>query len=60
MAALGADQYALGRQVGKMVVNILKNPKAADTQTMEYPTVIQEEVNRKIAADLKLVLPSAE
>lgn len=60
LAALGADQYALGRQVGKMVVNILKNPKAADTQTMEYPTVIQEEVNRKIAADLKLVLPSAE
>jgi putative ABC transport system substrate-binding protein len=60
LAALGADQYALGRQVGKMVIAILKNPEAANTQTMEYPAVIQEEINRKVANDLKIVLPSAE
>ena len=60
LAALGADQYALGRQVGKMIVAILKDPNMANTQTMQYPAVIQEEVNRKIAADLKIILPSAE
>lgn len=60
LAALGADQYALGRQVGKMVVAILKNPEMANTQTMQYPAVIQEKVNRKIAADLKIILPSTE
>lgn len=60
LAALGADQYALGRQVGKMIVAILKDPNMANTQTMQYPAVIQEEINRRIASELKIILPSAE
>jgi putative ABC transport system substrate-binding protein len=60
LAALGADQYALGRQVGKMIVAILKDSNMANTQTMQYPAVIQEEINRRIASELKIILPSAE
>lgn len=58
LAALGADQYALGRQVGKMVAKILKNPETASSTVMEYPTTIKGEINEKVAAELKIVLPS--
>lgn len=58
LAALGADQYALGRQVGKMVANILRNPEAASSTVMEYPDVIRGEGNEKVAAELKIILPS--
>lgn len=58
LAALGADQYALGRQVGKMVANILRNPEAASSTIMEYPQSVKGEVNKKVAAELKIVLPS--
>ncbi len=58
LAALGADQYALGRQTGKMIANILRNPEAASSTTMEYPSVVRGECNEKVAAELKIVLPS--
>jgi putative ABC transport system substrate-binding protein len=58
LAALGADQYSLGRQVGKMVANILKNPGVALSTIMEYPNVVRGECNEKVAAELKIVLPS--
>ena len=58
LAALGADQYALGRQVGKMVANILRNPEVASSTVMEYPDVVRGEGNEKVAAELKIVLPS--
>ena len=57
LAALGADQYALGRQVGKMVAKILKNPEAASSTVMEYPSTVRAEINEKVAAELKIVLP---
>ncbi len=58
LAALGADQYALGRQVGKMVANILRNPEKASSTIMEYPEVVRAESNEKVAAELKIILPS--
>ncbi len=58
LAALGADQYALGRQVGKMVANILRKPETASSTTMEYPATVRGEGNEKVAAELKIVLPS--
>jgi len=58
LAALGADQYALGRQAGKMIANILKNPDAASSTLMEYPNVVRGEGNEKVAAELKIVLTS--
>ncbi len=57
LAALGADQYALGRQVGKIVADILKNPNKVFEKTMEYAEVVREEANEKVAAELKIVLP---
>lgn len=56
LAAIGADQYALGRQAGKMVVKILKDVKNADNQVMEYPEIIKEEINHKVAQDLKIII----
>ena len=58
LAALGADQYALGRQVGKMIANILRNPEVASSTIMEYPDGVRGEGNKKVAAELKIVLPS--
>lgn len=58
LAALGADQYALGRQTGKIVANILKNPDSASSTLMEYPNVVRGEGNEKVAAELKIVLTS--
>ncbi len=58
LAALGADQYALGRQVGKLVANILRKPETASSAIMEYPATVRGEGNEKVAAELKIVLPS--
>lgn len=58
LAALGADQYALGRQTGKMIAHILKNPDATSSTVVEYPNVVRGEANEKVAAELKIVLTS--
>lgn len=60
LAALGADQYALGHQVGKMVANILRKPETVNSTVMEYSHVVRGEANKKVAAELKIVLPSNE
>ena len=55
LAALGADQYALGRQVGKMVADILKQPNVEFTKTMEYSDKVRGETNQEVARELKIV-----
>ena len=57
LAALGADQYEMGRQVGKMIVDILKHPDAALLKTMEYADTIRSVTNKEVAAELKISLP---
>lgn len=57
LAAVGADQYALGRQVGKMVADILKNPDSEFSKVTEYAEVIRSECNNQVAAELGVVLP---
>ena len=54
LAALGADQYELGRQVGKMVSKILKQPNAEFLNTMEYADKVRGETNQKVANELNL------
>ncbi|MCX7343732.1 MAG: ABC transporter substrate-binding protein [Proteobacteria bacterium] len=59
LAALGADQYELGRQVGKIVADILKQKNVELLRTMEYAKVIREETNKKVADEMKIALPEA-
>ncbi len=57
LAALGADQYALGRQVGKIVADILEHPNAKLIKPMEYAQAVRAETNQTVARELKIVLP---
>jgi putative ABC transport system substrate-binding protein len=59
LAALGADQYELGRQVGKIVADILKNKNSEFLRTMEYAKIISEETNKKVATEMNIELPES-
>ena len=58
LAALGADQYELGRQVGKIVANILKNPNTELAVPMEYAQLVSAETNPKVALEMNITIPS--
>lgn len=57
LAALGADQYEMGRQVGKMIVEILTSNNAEFLKTMEYASIIRDVTNKEVASELKIILP---
>ena len=57
LAALGADQYEMGRQVGKMIVEIIKSDGAEFSKTMEYANIIKDVINKEAAIELKIALP---
>lgn len=57
VAALGPDQYEIGRLAGKMIIQILKGEKSAGEIPILYPTKVEVRVNKEMAADLGIVLP---
>ena len=54
LAALGADQYQLGRQAGKMVVKILKEKLKPSDIPVEWPQKIDFKFNLEVARQLGL------
>lgn len=54
LAALGPDQYQLGRQAGKMVVKILKEKKKPSEIPVEWPVKIEFKFNLPVAQQLGL------
>ncbi len=56
-AAYGPDQYAIGLQVGKIVVEILNNPNHKNTSPISLPKKIHGNVNARQAKKLNIVLP---
>lgn len=59
LALLGADQYKIGRQTGKMVATILLKNGDPSTIKIEFPKSVSVEVNEKVAKDLAIALPEA-
>lgn len=57
VAALGPDQYAIGRQTGKMIVEIVKSGKKAEEIAVAYPEKVETRVNEKMAETLEISLP---
>lgn len=56
IAALGPDQYEIGKQAGKMIEKILSGSKTSDLK-IEYPSSTQLVINRNIADKLKIKIP---
>ena len=56
LAALGPDQYVLGRQTGKMIVKILKEHVRIADLPVEGPTAVELKVNFAVAKKLKIQL----
>ena len=54
LAALGPDQYHLGRQAGKMVVTILKEKLKPSNIPVEWPKKVEFKLNLEIAKQLDL------
>jgi putative ABC transport system substrate-binding protein len=54
LAALGPDQYHLGRQAGKMVVKILKEKLKPSNIPVEWPKKVEFKLNLEIAKQLDL------
>ncbi len=56
LAALGPDQYALGRQTGKMIVRILKDQVRPENIPVEWPKNVELKINFDVARRLKIQL----
>ena len=54
LAALGPDQYQLGRQAGKMVVKILKEKLKPSDIPIEWPKKVEFKLNLEVAKQLGL------
>ncbi|MBY0461973.1 MAG: ABC transporter substrate-binding protein [Alphaproteobacteria bacterium] len=54
LAALGADQYQLGRQAGKMVIKILKEKLKPSDIPVEWPKKVDFKLNLEVAKQLGL------
>jgi putative ABC transport system substrate-binding protein len=54
LAALGPDQYQLGRQAGKMVVKILKEKLKPSDIPVEWPQKVDFKLNIAVAKQLGL------
>lgn len=54
LAALGPDQYQLGRQAGKMVVKILKEKLKPSDIPVEWPEKVEFKLNSELAEQLGL------
>jgi putative ABC transport system substrate-binding protein len=59
LALLGADQYKIGRQTGKMVATLLMKKGTPSTITIEFPKSVSVDVNEKVAKELAIKLPES-
>lgn len=59
LALLGADQYAIGRQTGRMVAKILRGEAKASDVQIEYPANVNVDLNDKIAESLGVKIPES-
>lgn len=59
LALLGADQYEIGRQAGRMVAKILRGECKAQDIKVEYPVKVTVESNDKVAQALGITLPES-
>ena len=57
LAALGPDQYQIGRQAGRMVVKILRGQAAPATISVEFPQIVELCLNLKVAEQLMISVP---
>lgn len=57
VAALGPDQYQIGRQAGQMVIQILKDPTIMPQLPISFPLKINTRFNNTVAQTLNLNLP---
>jgi putative ABC transport system substrate-binding protein len=59
VALLGADQYEIGRQAGRMVAKILRGEAKAKDIKIEYPAQVNIDLNDKVAQSLGITFPEA-
>ncbi|MDF3033566.1 MAG: hypothetical protein K0R76_520 [Alphaproteobacteria bacterium] len=59
LALLGADQYAVGRQAGRMVAKILRGEAQAVDLEIEYPNQVKIDLNDKVAQTLGIPFPES-
>lgn len=52
LAALGPDQYLLGKQTAKMVIKVLRKEKKPCDIPVEFPTEILEKINKELAKEV--------
>lgn len=57
LAIIGADQYEIGRQTGRMVTKILKGDVQISDLAVEYPTKINVSINDEAAKTLGITIP---
>ena len=57
LALIGADQYVIGRQTGRMVAKILRGEAQATDLAIEYPSRVSIDVNNDVAQTLKITIP---
>lgn len=58
LALLGADQYEIGRQTGRIAAKILRG-ESAPTIPVEFPTRVNVELNPKVARELGIKIPES-
>ncbi len=56
VAALGPNQYTVGRQAGRMVAQILKGTKPG-TISVEFPSQTELHINLDFAQKMELAIP---
>ncbi|MBM3633463.1 MAG: ABC transporter substrate-binding protein [Alphaproteobacteria bacterium] len=59
LALLGADQYEIGRQTGRMIAKILRGEAKASDLQIEYPANVNVDLNNKIAESLGIKVPES-
>ena len=59
LALLGADQYEIGRQTGRMVAKILRGEAKTSDLPIEYPKNVNVDLNDKVAESLGIKIPES-
>lgn len=57
LAALGPNQYDLGRQTGKMLARVIRG-ESIQNMPVEFSKVRQVKINKSVADALKIVIPN--
>lgn len=59
LALIGANQYEIGRQTGRMVAKILRGEIQVSDLAIEYPTEVSIDVNNDVAQTLGITIPES-